>query len=82
MAAGSQRCQLLAGEAIDRPLVRGPWMRRSATSALQRSSQLLSSSHEEKRRPASALRLTYFTPLSTLPLVRARYGWQARGVKP
>src|ERR1700730_2445233 len=32
-------------------------------------------SHEAKRRPASALRLTYFTPLSTLPLVRARYGW-------
>src|SRR5215472_13867606 len=49
-----------------------PWSRTSAISTLQRSSQPLSSCHELKRRPARALRLTYLTPLSTLPLVRAR----------
>lgn len=33
-------------------------------------------------RPAWAkLRLTYLTPDSTLPFVRAQYGWQSRGVK-
>jgi hypothetical protein len=32
--------------------------------------------------PGQGIGLPYFTPLSTFPLVRARYGWQARGVKP
>ena len=46
-----------------------PWMRKSATVTHHVSSQSLSSSQEEKRRPARALRLTYLTPLSVFPLV-------------
>ena len=72
-AAGFRAASVVRGQS-DRSAVRG-WSRecrRSATSTLQRSSQSLRSSHEVKRRPASALRLTYLTPLSTLPLVRAR----------
>ena len=38
-----------------------------------------SAANESKRRPASALRFTYSTPDSVLPLVRARYGRHARG---
>ena len=34
-----------------------------------------------KRRPGRKLRLTYFTPDSTLPLVWARYGAHSRGSK-
>lgn len=39
-------------------------------------------SQDPKRRPASALRCTSCTPLSPVPFVRAREGWQARGVIP
>ena len=73
--AGGGRCScaLLRGEAVDRPLVggavdphigdRGHPLRRAA----RRKSTLSTNS-----RPGRKLRLTYFTPDSTLPLVCAR----------
>jgi hypothetical protein len=50
--SGAERGQLFMDEAISRPSWVVPWVRRSATSTLQRSSQLLRSSHDVKRRPA------------------------------
>ena len=59
-----------------------PCMRRSATSACQATSCSLKSSRSRNARPGRKLRLTYFTPDSTLPLVCARYGRHSRGSKP
>ena len=53
---------------------------RPSTRADQRARCASSAAKLSKHRPARALRLTYFTPDSTLPLVRARYGRHARGV--
>ena len=49
-----------------------PWMRGSAMVAFHSSSWAWKSTMSRKRRPGMKLRLTYFTPDSTLPLVWAR----------
>ena len=43
---------------------------------------LLEGGERREGRPASALRLTNFTPDSTLPLVRARYGRTRAAARP
>src|SRR6267142_2156850 len=55
---------------------------RSSASRIQPSRWPSNSANEPKARPAMAFRLTYFTPDSVLPLVRARYGRQTRASTP
>ena len=55
-----------------------PCTRRSASS-IHWARCCSSAANDAKVRPARALRFTNLTPDSTLPLVRARYGAQARG---
>ncbi len=59
-----------------------PWIRRSATSTIHLARWRSSCSKEVNDRPAKALCLTYPTPRSIFPLVRARRGRQALGVNP
>ncbi len=58
-----------------------PWTRASAW-LVDAARCASSSAKEANSRPASGLRFTYFTPDSTIPLVRARYGAHAFGVTP
>ena len=67
-----QRCSLRAR--IARSAARA-WSRGHARRLVQPAARWASSAAKlSKRRPARAFRFTYFTPDSTLPLVRARYG--------
>src|SRR5215472_8112306 len=59
-----------------------PWTRLSAISRAHSSRWASKADQVAKLRPAMAFFLTYPTPRSSFPFVRARYGAQARGRKP